>query len=67
LEGKIRKLIRGRGFGFITVEDGKDVFFHSSRLQGISFDNLKESDRVKFDLEKGLMGLKAVNIRLIRD
>jgi len=46
LEGKIKKIIRERGFGFITTEDGKEVFFHRSALQGIRFDTLKEGDKV---------------------
>jgi CspA family cold shock protein len=65
LEGKIKKLIRGRGFGFIS-SGGKDIFFHCSALQGISFDTLKEGDRVKFDLERGDRGPQAVNVSLIR-
>jgi len=65
LEGKIRRLIRG-GFGFITAEDEEDVFFHRSRLRGISFDTLKEGDRVKFELERDYRGLRATNISLIR-
>ncbi len=66
MEGKIRRLIRRKGFGFITAEDGKDVFFHRSALQGIRFDTLKEGDKVKFDLTRGLRGPQAVNVSLIR-
>ena len=66
MEGKIKRLIRGKGFGFITAQDGTNVFFHRSRLQRISFDTLKEGDRVKFDLERGVKGLRAVRVRPIR-
>lgn len=66
MEGKIKKLVQGKGFGFIS-SGGNDVFFHRSALQGTSFDTLEEGGRVKFDLEKGLRGPKAVNIRLIGD
>jgi CspA family cold shock protein len=64
LEGKIKRLIRDRGFGFITVEDGKDVFFHRSALAGGDFDALEEGISVEFDLEKGPKGSRAVNVRV---
>ena len=66
MEGKIKKLIRDRGFGFIIAE-GKDVFFHTSALRGISFDTLKEGDKVKFDLQRGSKARpQAVNVSLIK-
>jgi cold shock CspA family protein len=64
LEGKIKKLIRDRGFGFITAEDGKDVFFHRSALAGEDFDALEEGTSVEFDLERGTKGHRAVNVRV---
>jgi len=64
LKGKIRKLIQGRGFGFIVAEDGKDVFFHRSALAGEGFDALKEGNSIEFDLERGPKGLQAMNIRV---
>ena len=66
MEGKIKKIIRERGFGFITTEDGKEVFFHRSALQGIRFDTLKEGDKVKFDLERSHKGPRAVDVSLVR-
>lgn len=66
MKGKIKRLIRGRGFGFITAEDGSEVFFHRSALQGMNFDTLEEGDSVEFDLEKGYRGARAVNVRVIR-
>ena len=64
LKGKIRKLIRERGFGFIAAEDGKDIFFHRSALTGEDFDVLKEGNSVEFDLERGPKGLQAMNVRV---
>lgn len=66
MKGKIKRLIRGRegrGFGFITNEDGKEVFFHRSALEGVDFDALEEGDSVEFNLERGPKGPRAVNIR----
>ena len=64
LEGKIKRLIRERGFGFITAEDGKDVFFHRSALAGEDFDALEEGTSVEFDLERGPKGARAMNVRV---
>jgi cold shock CspA family protein len=64
LKGKIRKLIRERGFGFIAAEDSKDVFFHRSALAGEDFDALEEGNSVEFDLERGPKGLQARNVRV---
>ena len=67
MKGKIKRLIRGRGFGFISAEDGSEVFFHRSALEGIDFDTLEEGHSVEFDLEKGYKGPRAVNVRVITD
>jgi cold shock CspA family protein len=64
LKGKIRKIIRERGFGFIAAEDSKDVFFHRSALAGEDFDALEEGNSVEFDLERGPKGLQARNVRV---
>jgi CspA family cold shock protein len=64
LKGKIKKLILDRGFGFIAVEDGKDVFFHRSDLAKGDFDALVEGTDVEFDLESGPKGPGAVNVRV---
>jgi len=66
VKGKIKRLIRGRGFGFITAEDGSEVFFHRSALQGMNFDTLEEGDSVEFDLETDDRGARAVNVKVIR-
>jgi CspA family cold shock protein len=64
LKGKISRLIRDRGFDFIAVEDGKDVFFHRSALVGADFDSLVEGTVVEFDSESGPKGPSAVNVRV---
>jgi len=63
LKGKIKKLIGERGFGFITDENGKEVFFHRSALAGEDFNALEEGTSVEFDLENGPKGPRAVNVR----
>ena len=65
MKGEIKRLIRDRGFGFITAEDGKEIFFHRSALEGIDFEALEEGNSVEFNSERGPKGLRAVNVRVI--
>ena len=61
-EGVIARLT-DRGFGFISREGvDKDVFFHSKELQNVSFDELREGDKVTFELADGPKGPNAVNV-----
>jgi len=64
LKGTIKKLIRERGFGFIRAEDGKEVFFHRSALEGTDFDALEEGKDMEFEVESGPKGLRAVNVKV---
>lgn len=57
--GTVKWFNARKGFGFIEVEGEKDVFVHSSALQGITID---EGDKVQFDVEEGHKGLQATNI-----
>lgn len=57
------KTLNERGFGFITPEDGgKDVFFHSSELQGVQFNELNVGDMVTFEMAESEKGPKAVGV-----
>jgi CspA family cold shock protein len=62
--GKIKKLVRERGFGFISDTDGREVFFHQSSLLDIQFDSLKEEQGVEFEIEKSPKGPRAINVRV---
>lgn len=62
MKGTVKKCIRDRGFGFISAEDGKEVFFHMSALQGTDFDTLAEGTNVEFNTEQGPKGPKAVKV-----
>lgn len=62
MKGTIKK-VTDKNFGFITSEDdGKDVFFHASALQGVSFEELKEGDAVTYDVEDSDKGPRAANV-----
>ncbi len=64
MKGKVKKLIRDRGFGFITAEDNTEVFFHRSDLVEADFDTMEEGADVEFDLESGAKGPRAVKVKL---
>lgn len=64
--GKIKKLVRERGFGFINDTDGSEVFFHQSGLVDARFDGLNEEQEVEFDVEKSPKGPRAINVRLVQ-
>ena len=65
MKGTIKKIIRERGFGFISAENGKEVFFHSSSIGGTDFDSLQEGTNVEFTVEEGPKGPKAANVKVV--
>jgi len=62
MEGTIARLT-DKGFGFIAIEgEEKDLFFHSNELQGVTYDELKEGDKVSFEKADSPKGPNAVNV-----
>ena len=60
MKGTVKFFNAGKGFGFITAEDGNEYFVHMSALaEGVT---LNEGDQVTFDVEEGDRGPKAVNV-----
>lgn len=49
MNGKIKRIVSERGFGFILGEDGKEYFFHHTALVGTRMDTLESGDRVRFE------------------
>lgn len=62
-KGRIKKMVRDRGFGFIRGEDGKEVFFHRSGLGGSEYDTLNEGDNVEYVVQEGPRGPRAEHVR----
>lgn len=62
-EGSIKRLT-DKGFGFIDAGKEKDLFFHSSSLEGVSFDELREGQRVSYTEGQGPKGPCAENVKL---
>ncbi|MDA0282147.1 MAG: cold shock domain-containing protein [Planctomycetota bacterium] len=63
-EGTIKKLT-DKGFGFIATPTGEDMFFHHSNLEGVSFEELDEGQKVSFNKGQGPKGPRAENVRPI--
>ncbi len=61
-EGTIKRLT-DRGFGFIDIGSGKDIFFHSSDLEGVSYEELEVGQRVSYTEGRGPKGPRAENIK----
>jgi cold shock protein len=60
--GTIKRLT-DKGFGFIAAPDGVEYFFHQSACQGTRFDDLREGQRVSFDVSQGPKGPRAENVK----
>ena len=54
-----------KGFGFISREQGADVFVHYSNIQGSGYKSLEEGQQVEFDVAPGRKGEEAQNVRVI--
>jgi CspA family cold shock protein len=63
--GTVKWFNDSKGFGFISREDGPDVFVHQSAIQSEGFRSLNEGDRVEFSVEQGQKGPHAANVRRI--
>jgi cold shock protein len=61
--GTVKWFNPDKGYGFITREDGDDVFVHFSAIQGEGFRNLEENQKVEFEVTQGPKGLQAANVR----
>ena len=61
-EGTIKRLT-DKGFGFIDTGSDKDLFFHSSNVEGVSYDDLYEGQRVSFTEGRGQKGPMAENVK----
>ena len=62
--GVVKTLVDGHGYGFVSSSAGKDIFFHFSQLQGISFDSLKKGQSVLYKIGLCDKGFIAKDIRL---
>ena len=63
-QGTIKKLITEKGFGFIEGEQGDDLFFHHSAVQGATIEELREGQVVEYEAGQGPKGPRAESVRV---
>jgi len=64
-QGTVKWFNGAKGYGFISRQNGEDVFVHFKALTGDGYKTLNEGDKVQFDVEKGPKGLQAANVQKI--
>ena len=64
-KGTVKWFNDKKGFGFITQEDGTDVFVHHTGIEGTGFKSLAEKDSVEFEVVEGPKGLQATKVRKV--
>jgi len=62
VKGKVKWFSNQKGYGFITPENGKDVFVHHSVIQGDGYKSLEEGQEVEFEINQGPKGEQAANV-----
>ena len=62
MSGKVKWFNAEKGYGFITTEDGKDVFVHYSQIQSEGYKSLDEGQAVEFEINDGPKGPQATNV-----
>ncbi|HEV3475644.1 MAG TPA: cold-shock protein [Actinomycetota bacterium] len=64
--GTVKWFNPDKGYGFISQEDGPDVFVHFSAISGEGYRNLEENQKVEFDVTQGQKGPQATNVRPVQ-
>ena len=66
MNGTVKWFNAEKGFGFITSEEGKDLFVHFSEIQKDGFKTLEEGEQVTFDVKEGQKGPQAANVVVVK-
>ena len=61
-EGYVKWFNAAKGYGFISQEEGKDIFVHFTAIQGDGYRTLEEGDKVSFEITEGPKGPQAANV-----
>jgi CspA family cold shock protein len=65
-KGQVKWFDQKKGYGFITREDGDDLFVHYSAINRDGFKTLEEGDEVEFEVSQGKKGLQATNVTVLK-
>jgi CspA family cold shock protein len=65
VQGTVKWFNSDKGYGFITQEDGPDLFVHYSEIQGSGYRSLNDGDRVEFEITDGKKGKQASAVNVI--
>ena len=63
--GRVKWFSDQKGYGFITTDEGEDVFVHYSAIEGVGFKTLSEGQEVEFEVTQGPKGLQAQNVNRV--
>ncbi|MBQ1509261.1 MAG: cold shock domain-containing protein [Erysipelotrichaceae bacterium] len=63
MTGKVKWFNAAKGYGFITGDDGQEVFVHFSAIQADGYKTLDDGQAVEYDVNNGEKGLQAINVR----
>lgn len=63
--GTVKFFNAEKGYGFISREDGNDVFVHYSNIEGTGYRSLEQGQRVEFEIGPGRKGDEALNVRVV--
>jgi len=66
MKGTVKWFDAKKGYGFITKEDGEDIFVHYSAIQAEGYKTLKEGVKVEFEVQNGQKGPQAANVKVIK-
>jgi CspA family cold shock protein len=61
-KGTVKWFNNAKGYGFITRENGEDLFVHFKSIIGDGYKSLKQGEQVQFEVQEGTKGLQAVNV-----
>ena len=65
MKGTVKWFNNAKGYGFITKDDGGDVFVHHTGIKGEGFKSLNEGQQVQFEVKQGAKGLQAENVSAV--
>ena len=65
VNGTVKWFNGSKGYGFLTQEEGEDVFVHYSSIRGEGFKDLEEGQKVEFGVERGPKGLQAADVAVV--